>query len=236
MKRIIVLFMILISTAGLTACGKNNADTFDTSVQEEPEKMHDDIAVEKIAHVKFNGNARSIVIRQSANEFLELHNGDLNPDHIYSVHCDENGDTLDINIMMENANNDNNILGSVLIDIPQKEFEKIEVTGDFRQVSLYTLNSDVFIHANNSFVNLDLEADHLKHNITLEGSESNAFRGVSLYLDKFPDNARMELNVIQGGTINDPQNMLKENELESDSEQPVISINHTKEINIYRKD
>ena len=76
----------------------------------------------------------------------------------------------------------------------------------------------------------------MEHNITLEGSESNVFRGVSVYLDKFPDNVRWELNVIQGGTINDSQSILKENILESDSGNPVISINNTKEINIYRID
>ena len=94
----------------------------------------------------------------------------------------------------------------------------------------------MLIHANKSFVYLDLEADHIEHNITLDGSEENAFRGVSVYLDKFPDNVKMELNVIQGGTINDLQSILKENISESDSWKPVISINNTKEINVYRKE
>ena len=40
------------------------------------------------------------------------------------------------------------------------------------------------------------------------------------------------VNFIQGGTINDPQNILKENSLASGSGQPVISINNTKEIDI----
>ena len=137
---------------------------------------------------------------------------------------------------MGNTEDDNDVLGSLIIDIPQKEFEKIEVTGDFSQISLYTINSDVLVHANKSFVYLDLEADHIEHNITLDGSETNAFKGVSIYLDKFPDNVRMELSVIQGGTINDPENVLKENRLESSSGKPVIRINNTKEINIYRKD
>ena len=73
----------------------------------------------------------------------------------------------------------------------------------------------------------------MEHNITLEGSESNVFRGVSVYLDRFPHNVRMELNVIQGGSINDPENMLK-NGLESGSGKPIISISDTKEINFYR--
>jgi hypothetical protein len=50
----------------------------------------------------------------------------------------------------------------------------------------------------------DLEADRLEHNITLEEPESNAFTGVSVYFDKAPENVKMELNLIQGGTINDP--------------------------------
>lgn len=227
MKRIIALLIILISLTGLTACAIDSG-------QDRPEKIHDDIAAENIQHVHINGNARSIVIRQSANQYFEFYNGDLNTAHTYQVRCDENGDTIDINIMMENAEDDNNILGSVLIDIPQKEFEKVEVAGEFSQIFLYTINSDAFIYANKSFVNLDLEADHLEHNITLDGSESNAFQGVSVYLDQFPDNIKMEFSLIPGGTINDPENILTKNKLESGSGKPVISINHTEEINIYR--
>lgn len=236
MKRIIFLFMILINMAGLTACTKDSANFFSTSDEDKTEKIHDDIAAENIRQVHISGNAKSIVIRQSANEYFEFYNGDLDTAHTYNVSCDENGDTLDIQVLMENAKDDPNILGSVLIDIPQKEFEKIEVIGGFDQIYLYTLNSDVFIHADNSFVNLDLEADHLGHNITLDGSASNTFSGVSLYFDKFPDHMGMELNLMQGGKINDPQNILKENTLESASGIPVISISHTKEINIYRKE
>lgn len=58
----------------------------------------------------------------------------MNTSHIYDVHCEDNGDTLDIRIMMEDAEADNNILGSVVIEIPQKEFEMIETTGEFKQV------------------------------------------------------------------------------------------------------
>ena len=229
MKKIVALFIMLISMVGLTACGV-------ILVQGEIEKLHDDIAADNIQHINISGNARSILIRQSENEYFEIHNGDLDTEHTYEVQCNENGDTLDINIMMDNAEHDNDVLGSVIIDIPQKEFETIEVTGDFSQVSLYTINSDVLIYASDTFVNLDIEADNLEHNITLVGSESNAFRGVSVYLDKFSDNVRMELNLVQGGKINDPENILKENSLESDSEKPVISINNTKEINIYGKE
>ena len=231
-NRMILLLAVVIMIFAISGC-TTQSDISSGVALDRTEKIHYDIAAENIHHVNISGNARSIVIRQSENEYFELHNGDLNTDHTYKVYCVENGDTIDINIMMENAEDDNDILGSVIIDIPQKEFEKIEVTGEFSQISLCTLNSDVLIHANNSFVNLDLEADHLEHNITLEGSESDVFRGVSVYLDKFPDNVRMELNVIQGGSINDPENILK-NGLESGSGKPVISINNTKEINFYR--
>lgn len=88
---------------------------------------------------------------------------------------------------------------------------------------LYTINSDVLIHDNRSSVNLDLVADQLDHNITLYGSESNEFIDVSVYLDKLPDNVKMELNLIQGGTINDQQSILKKNRLELGSGKPVIT-------------
>ena len=94
----------------------------------------------------------------------------------------------------------------------------------------------MLIHANDSLVNLDLEADRLNHNITLDGSELNTFRKVSVYFDKFPDNVRMNINLIQGGTINDPQDILKEKGVESGSEKPVISINYAQELNIYSEE
>lgn len=236
MKVIAAFWIIILGVTGLAIAVNNNADAFDTSAQSQTEKIHDDISAENIRHVNISGNARSIVIRQSANEYFEFHNGDLNAAHKYEVRCDENDETLDINIMMENADDDNNVLGSVLIDIPQKEFEKIELTGDFSQIFLYTVNSDVLVHSNKSFVNLDLKASRLKHNITLDGSEANAFRGVSVYLDKFPDNVNMEFNLLQDGTVNDPQNILKKNGLKSGSGNPIISISNTKEINIYSKE
>lgn len=198
------------------------------------EKIHYDIAAENIRRVNISGDAHSIIIRQGENEYFEFYNEDLNTSHTYEVRCEENGDAVDINILMENAEDDNDVLGSPIIAIPQKEFEQIEVTGRFSQISLDTIDSDVLIHANKSFVYLDLEADQIEHNITLDGSEVNAFRGVSIYLDKVPDNVRMELNVIQGGSINDPQNILKEIISEPESVKSVISINHTKEINVYR--
>lgn len=236
MKKISILFCMLISIFCLAACAKDSTDTFDTSAQNETEKLHDDVAAENIRYVTISGNARSIVIRQSEDENFSFFNKDLKTEHVYQVKCAENGDTLDISAMMENAEADNDILGSVWINIPQKEFEKIEITGDFRQISLYTVNSNVLIHDSCAFVNLDLEAEHIKHNITLDGSESNTFRGVSVYLDKVPDHVKMELTPIQGGTINDPENILKKGELESGVGEPAISINNTKEINIYRNE
>ena len=236
MKRMVFLIVVLIGMAGLTACTTNNPNLSDTSAQNKPEKMYEDIAAENFRQVNISGNARSIIIRQSKKEYFEFYNGDLNTAHTYTVHCDKNGEILDIEIMMENPEEDNDVLGSPIIEIPQKEFEKIEVMGDFSQISLHTIDSDVLIHANGSLVNLDLEADHLEHNITLDGSESNSFRLVSIYFDKFPDNISMNLNLIQGGIINDPQDILKENGLESGSGKPIISINHTQEINIYSKE
>lgn len=241
MKRTAILFIMLISMAGLTACVKDNTNTPNTSIDdhiinENGEKIHDDIAGENIRYVNISGNAKSVVIEQSANQSFEFYNADLNTAHTYEVRCDENGDTLDIAIMMENDEADNNILGSAVIAIPQKEFKRIETTGDFRVISVHTINSDMVINANGSFVILDLEADYLDHNITLNGSESNTFRGVSVYLDKVPDTVKMELSLIQDGTINDPHSILKEGELETGSGKPVIRINHTKEINVYLKE
>ena len=60
---------------GLTACVKENVNIFDTSVQDEIEKLHDDIVADNIHYVNISGNARSILIRQSENEYFEIHNG-----------------------------------------------------------------------------------------------------------------------------------------------------------------
>ncbi|MCM1040312.1 MAG: hypothetical protein NC434_13420 [Ruminococcus sp.] len=236
MKKTVVLFIMIMYMAGLTACAKDGIDTFNTTGEDKPEKIHDNIDAENIQYVTLSGNARSIVIRQSAGEYFAFYNGDLNTAHVYEINCDENGNTLDINIMMVNAKEDNDVLGSVILDVPQKEFEMFALTGDFQQIFLYTLNSDVLICECGAFVNLDLEADRLEHNITLDNSGSTAFTGVSVYLDKFPENVKMELNLLQGGTINDPQDILKENGLASGAEKPVIRINDTEKINIYRKE
>ena len=157
------------------------------------------------------------------------------PAQTYTVRCDRDGETLSIELMMENPENDNDVLGSPIIEIPQKEFEKVEIGGDFGQVSLDTINSDVWVHANDSLVNLDLEAERLNHDITLDGSESDIFKRVSVYFDRFPDNITMDLNLTQDGTINDPQDILEENGLEAGSGKPVISVNFAQEISIYSK-
>ncbi|MCM1388438.1 MAG: hypothetical protein NC231_14000 [Bacillus sp. (in: Bacteria)] len=236
MKKIVALLIMFMCIFGLTACVTNGTDTFNTSGQDKPEKIYDDIDAENIKCVTISGNASSIVIRQNANEYFEFYNGDLNTAHIYEINCDENDNTVDINIMMGKAKEDNDILGSIIIDVPQKEFEKFEIIGDFRSISLYTLNSDVLISECESFVNLDLEADRLEHNITLDNSGLTTFTGVSVYMDKFPENVKMKLNLLQGGTINDPQDILKEHGLESGLGKPVISINDTNKINIYSKE
>lgn len=40
MKKIVVVFIMLISMVGLTACVKENANIFDTSIQDEIEKFY----------------------------------------------------------------------------------------------------------------------------------------------------------------------------------------------------
>lgn len=216
----------------ITACG-DEKHTLDSVSGQSGEKVHDDIDAENISHVNISGNARSIIIKQSEDNSFEFYNDDLNADHKYEVSCKEDGSILNISVMMENAEADNNILGSFVVYIPRKEFEEIETTGEFNQIHVDTLNSDVFVHANKSVVVLELEADQLDHNITLDGSESSVFRGVSVYLDKLPDNIRMDFNTVQDGTIDDPQQLLEGNRLESGSGKPVISIHNAETIDIY---
>lgn len=233
MKRAIILTVILMSMAGLSACAADHLNTSDTSAPDRPEKMYEDVVAEDFRQIHISGRASSVVIRRSESDNLEFYNGDLNPAHTYTVRCDRNGETLSIELMMKNPENDNDVLGSPMICIPQKEFDKIEIDGSFRQVSLDAINSDVLIHANDSNVNLDLEADYLNHNITLEGSKSDVFRSVSIYFDKFPDNVKMDLNLIEGGTINDTDDVLKEKGFASGSGKPVISVRDAQEISVY---
>lgn len=228
MKRTAVLFAALIGLVSLTACTANRTDSV--------EKLHDDVAAEGIQNVTISGSARSIVIRPGEEDRFVFHNGDLNSEHRYEVRCDEVGDTLAIDIMMETEEEDNDILGSVLIDVPQKEFEKIEVAGEFNQVSLSTMNADVVLHGDQTFVNLDVEAGRLNHDITLDASEGNTLSGVSLYFDQFPADVKMELNLTPDGSVNDPGDILKQNGLEAGSGKPVISISDTKIVNLYNKE
>ncbi len=219
-----------------TSGTKDDPNRSDTPVQDRPEKMYEDIAAGNFQYVNISGNAKSIVIRRSESENFEFYNGDLNPAHTYTVRCDKKGEVLDIEIILESSEEDNNILGSPLIDIPEKEFEKIEVAGDFGQVSLHTIRSDVWIHASNSLVYLDVEADRLTHNITLAGSKFSLFKGVSVYFDKFPENIGMDLSVTPDGAINDPQRLLEGHDLTSGSGKPVLRISDAKEINIYSEE
>lgn len=234
MKRMAILLLTLVWIAALSACAMDNNSASGVQGQDGPEKIHDDVAAENIRSVHVSGNARSVVLRQSADESFAFYNGDLNAGHTYEVDCDEDGGAININIMMESQDDNNDILGSVVIDIPQKEFENIEIAGDFSQIYLYTLNSDVLVHANNAFVNLDLEADLFKHSVTLDGAEPDAFKGASIYWDKFPDHVNLDLDLSQGGTINDPDDWLKENDSGIAPAEPAIHISDAKVINIYK--
>lgn len=227
----------------LTACVKDNDKPFHTpsenNINDGSEKIiHDDLTVEHIKYINISGNARSIVIKQSENSYIQFYNADLNKEHTYEVHCDEHGDTLDIAVIMESTetHNTNNVLGSVIITIPQKEFENITLKGEFSSMNVSTLHSDVTIHANDSYVNLDLESNYLDHNFTLFGTESNTFKGVSIYFDEIPDHVTLDLNLMKDGVLNDPQNILENNGFKEGSGKPKISVNDTKEINIYIKE
>ena len=116
---------MLMSMVGLSACVTDSLNTSDILTLDRPEKMYEDIAVEDFKQVNISGNASSIIIRRSESENFEFYNGDLNLVHTYIVHCDKDGETLNIEVIMENPENDNDVLGSPMIDIPQKEFEKI---------------------------------------------------------------------------------------------------------------
>ena len=237
MKRTMILLVMLIGMAGLTACTTDNSNPPDATVQDSPEKIYEDVAAENFEQVNISGNSKSIVIRRSESENFEFYNGDLNTAHTYTVRCDKKGEMLSIEILMESPDEDNDILGSPIIDIPRKEFEEIVVAGDFRVISIYALDSDVLVHADNSsVVYLDLEAEYLTHNITLDGSASDSFKDVSIYFDKFPDNISMDLGMSSDGIINDPDDILKENGLESGSGKPIISINYAEKISIYSKE
>lgn len=213
---------------------KSYTETADTTIRNERREMiHENIPGDSITNVIINGNARSVVVEQGVNNYFEFYNADLNDQNKYEVNCDEDGDILNINIMMQNPDSSNNILGSIVLAIPQKEFEKVESIGTFRQIHFDTLNSDVFVSANSPIVGLNLEADQLEHNITLDGSESDIFQIVSVYLDKLPDNIKLDFNTIEGGRISAPENLLKDNKLELGTGKPSVSIRNTDTIDLY---
>lgn len=213
---------------------RSYTETDDNTISNEKREMiHENISSDSITKVIINGNARSVVVEQGANEYFEFYNADLNDQNKYEVHCNQDGDTLNIDIIMQNPDSSNNILGSIVLAIPQKEFEKVESIGTFRQIHFDTLNSDVFVSANSPIVGLNLESDQLEHNITLDGSESAVFQNVSVYLDKLPDNIKLDFNTIEGGRINAPENLLKDNKLELGSGKPSINIRNTDTIELY---
>lgn len=213
---------------------KSYTEAADNTIRNEKREMiHENIPGDSISNVIINGNARSVVVEQGVNDYFEFYNADLNDQNEYEIQCDEDGDILNINIMMQNPDSSNNILGSIVLAIPPKEFEKVESIGTFRQIHFYTLNSDVFVSANSPIVGLHLEADQLEHNITLDGSESDTFQNVSVYLDKLPDNIKLDFNTIENGRISAPENLLKDNRLELGSGKPSISIRNTDTIDLY---
>ena len=232
MKHKMIILFALVFMIGLTGC--QNADTENVS-NEKNEKIHDDIPADKIKNVNISGDARSIIIKQGTTDNFEFYNADLDEDHQYEVDavCDEDGNDLNILVTMENADDGNDVRGSVIVSIPQKEFEKIETTGEFKQIHLETLSSDVLVHTNNAAVTMELTADQLNHNITLAGSESISFREVMVYFDKLPENIRMEFNNVPSDAIDDSYGLLTDGQLETGSGMPVISIDHADKVELY---
>lgn len=200
---------------------------------ENGEKLHDDVEAGTIRQIIILGNARSVVIKQSENNNFEFYNYDMDMDHMYEVRCNEEDGILTISIIMKNAEDDNDVLGSPTIYIPQKEFQKIEMTGQFKQVHVDTMNSDVFVHTDHALVALELKAERLNHNITVSASDKAVFRGVSVYMDHLPKNIRMNIHTVSGGVIYDPQHMLKQNSFTLGSGEPLIHIQNTEEVDLY---
>lgn len=201
------------------------------------EKIHEDIPADNIRNVNISGNARSIIIEQGANDNFEFYNADLNENNRYEVEAayDEDGNDFNILVMMDNAEVGNDILGSVIVSIPENEFEKIEITGEFKRVCLGTLNSDVFVSTDNASVIMDLLAEKLSHNITLAGSGSDSFRDVMVYFDILPENVRIEFPNVPHSAINAPFVLLTGDKLELGSGKPVISIDHAGKLEFYVK-
>lgn len=210
-----------------TACGNISSD--------KNEKIHDDIPGDSIKNVSISSNARSIVIKQGVTDNFEFFNADLDEDHQYEVEVTyaEDGNDLGILVTMKNVKAGNDIFGSIVVSIPKKEFEKIEVAGEYKQICFYTLNSDIWIRASNASVIMKLMADELDHNITLVGSGSSSFGRVMVYFDRLPENARIEFNDISQNAVNDPSGFITGDKLETGLGTHVISINNADRIDFY---
>lgn len=215
----------------VTACEHN----FENISNEKNEKIHEDIPADNIRNVNISGNARSIIIKQGVTGNFEFYNADLDENNQYEVEAvyDEDGNGLNILVTMDNAEASNDVLGSVVVSVPKNEFEKIEISGEFNQVYLCTLNSDVFVRTNSARVVMDLLGDQLNHNITLVGSESKSFSSVMVYFDTLPENVKMEFPNIPQSAINAPLGLLTGDKLELGSGEPVISINNADKLDFY---
>lgn len=114
LKRVCLLCLCITYMFTCTACGYVSND--------KNEKIHDDIPAGNIKNVKISSNARSIVIKQGVTDHFEFYNADLDEGNQYEVEVayDEDGSDLDILVTMENAAAGNDILGSVVVLIPQK--------------------------------------------------------------------------------------------------------------------
>ena len=229
-----MLWMSVLCILFLTSCRDDNKAVKHASVEHE-ENVYEKIEAKDIRRVKISGNARSIIIKQDADTAFKFQNADLNAAHTYDVRSSRNGDTLNISVMMKNGEEDNDVLGSFLIYLPRKEFDVIETAGEFKQIHINPIHSDIFLHADKSVVALHLEAAKLDHDIVLDGSETNAFKSVSVYFDTVPASIKMEVNPILNGSIQDPQHILDNGRLVSGTEKPVIRIHAAKEINLYKE-
>ena len=209
-----MLWMSVLCILFLTSCRDDNKAVKHASVEHE-ENVYEKIEAKDIRRVKISGNARSIIIKQDADTAFKFQNADLNAAHTYDVRSSRNGDTLNISVMMKNGEEDNDVLGSFLIYLPRKEFDVIETAGEFKQIHINPIHSDIFLHADKSVVALHLEAAKLDHTV--------------------PASIKMEVNPIQNGSIQDPQHILDNGRLVSGTEKPVIRIHAAKEINLYKE-
>ena len=230
-KRISLILFCFFSMFLSAACEYD----FDNISNEKNEKIHEDIPADHIRNVNISGNARSIIIKQGVTNNFEFYNADLDENNQYEVEAtyDEDGNDLNILVTMDNAEASNDVLGSVVVSIPNNEFEKIEITGEFNQVYLCTLNSDVFVCTNSARVVMNLLADQLNHNITLVGSESKSFGSVLVYFDTLPENVRVEFSDTPQSAINAPFELPAGDKFELGLGKPIISINNADKLDFY---